>query len=306
MDRLVFPVATHNYFHAPLWLAQHYGLFAAQGLDVVTEYTDQGTDELTSMVSDGRAQIGTSTTERVIINREAGGNLVVIGGKVNRLPFSLIARPSIKSFEDLRGKTIGVSSLDNGTSTVITRLCESHGLHHPSDFTLRAVGPIEKRWEMLRSGEIDAGLQGVPLDLIAMDAGFTNLAAPSKIFAEYQFSSFVADARWAKANRDIVVRFMRAILQGFAMFYANRERTVPVVMLEAGISRDYAIRAWEIYSAARIFPPDGDVTMAGMRAMIELSATVRNLAKRLGTRLEDCIDRSYLIAARDTLPAFLV
>ena len=48
--------------------------------------------------------IALSVTENVILDRGAGGDLVVLGGNVNRLPFSFIARPPIASYADLRGR----------------------------------------------------------------------------------------------------------------------------------------------------------------------------------------------------------
>ena len=68
------------------------------------------------------------------------------------------------------------------------RLFEAHGLLHPRDYRLVAVGPILARWTMLQSGEIDAGLQGAPLNYIATDAGYTTLAEPRADFPDFQFS----------------------------------------------------------------------------------------------------------------------
>jgi ABC-type nitrate/sulfonate/bicarbonate transport system substrate-binding protein len=297
MDRLVFPMATHNYFHTPLWLAAHCGYFAELGLEIVFRHIPTGTDELAAAVKSGVGQISSSTIERVIIDRERGGRLIAIGGKVNRLPFSLIARPSIKNFSDLRGATIGVSSLSNGTSTLIVRLCETHGLRYPQDFVLRAVGPIEKRWELLRSGEIDAGLQGIPYNLIAIDSGFTQLAEPADLFSEYQFSCFIVDEDWARDHRDIIERFLLAILRALDKFHNDREIATSVAMQASGLTENYAQRAWELYTTAKIFPRDGDISVSGLKSVAELSAAVRDVEKRGKTQVKDCVDRSYLLAA---------
>jgi ABC-type nitrate/sulfonate/bicarbonate transport system substrate-binding protein len=63
------------------------------------------------------------------------------------LPFSLIGAKHIKSIEDLRGGTVGVSSLEAGSSSLILKIFEAHGLTYPGDYRLLACGPILARWE---------------------------------------------------------------------------------------------------------------------------------------------------------------
>jgi hypothetical protein len=42
--------------------------------------------------------------------------------------------------------------------SLVIKLLAARGLEYPRDYRMRAVGPIPARWEMLQSGEIDAGL----------------------------------------------------------------------------------------------------------------------------------------------------
>lgn len=174
MDTLTLAVTSRNYFNLPAWIALHTGLFAEEGLAVTIDHIE-AIDAVNEAVTTGRAQFAYGVTEHVILDAEAGGRQVILGGNVNRLPFSLIAAPEVRSFEDLRGRTIGVSSLRAGSSSLIMRLLGARGLHYPQDYTLVACGPILARWDKLRSGEIQAGLQGVPLNYIALDQGFTSL-----------------------------------------------------------------------------------------------------------------------------------
>ena len=297
MDRLVFPTATRNFWQTPFWLAFHFGLFAAEKLDVVFEFSDKGTDEPAKMLRSGNGKIAVTGMEQVILDRESGGHLITIAGNLTQLPFSLIAQPAIKKIGDLRGKTIGVSSLNTGTSAIIPKFLELHGLGS-GDYKLLKVGPIETRWKLLRSGEIDAGLQGAPLDLIAIDAGFTNLGSPSEAFPEFQFTSITADERWARDNRDIVIRFLRAMLRGIEMFYTDQEKVAVVVMREAEITKDYSDRTRDSYIASGILPRDGEPSIAGIQALIDTSASVRKVSGRIGARPEDYVELSYLREAR--------
>ena len=89
MKKLIFTAVSRNYFNLPIWIAQHQGMLAAEGLDVTIELYE-GVDEVTNRLRDGRAQIGYGITEHVVLDSESGGHLEIVGGNVNRLPFSLI------------------------------------------------------------------------------------------------------------------------------------------------------------------------------------------------------------------------
>ena len=300
MEKIVFAAVSRNYFNMPVWIAQDQRMFADEGLDVAIELYE-GVDEVTNRLTDGGAQLAYGITEHVVLDSEAGGFLEIIGGNVNRLPFSLIAGKSIRTFDDLRGKTIGVSSLDAGSSSLVMKLLAARGLEYPHDYKMRAVGPILARWDMLKSGEIDAGLQGAPLNYIAVDQGFTSLCEPRDEVPFFQFTSLNVDQRWAIANAATITKFMRAFVRAHQWFFANREGSASVAMRETGITREYALRAWDEYTADEIFPRDGDANTAAVQALIEISSRIRAVPHRVKASADGYINRSYLNAAREEL-----
>jgi ABC-type nitrate/sulfonate/bicarbonate transport system substrate-binding protein len=298
MPALTVGAVSRNYFNMPLWIAQHAGFFNQEGLSVTIELIE-GIDEVTRRLVDGRFHLALNVTENTILNSEQGGRLEIIAGNVNRLPFSFIARPHIRSYADLRGARIGVSSINAGSSSLIMRLLASHGLLHPRDYTLVPVGPILARWKMLLSGEIDAGLQGAPLNYVAVDAGFTDLGNPRTQFPDFQFTSLDADRDWAKRNETVVVRFLRAYTQAHHWFYENKGGATQIAQKEMSVDRHYAERAWADYVCDEIFPRDGRASVRGVQTLLTVSALIRDLAARSRTRAEQYINHSYLeIAAR--------
>ena len=70
MTKLTFTAVSRNYFNLPIWIAQHRGLFEAEGLDVAIELYE-GVDEVTNRLRDGRAQLGYGITEHVVLDSEA-------------------------------------------------------------------------------------------------------------------------------------------------------------------------------------------------------------------------------------------
>jgi ABC-type nitrate/sulfonate/bicarbonate transport system substrate-binding protein len=293
MRALKVGAVSRNYFNLPLWIAQHTGLFAREGLSVEIMLIE-AIDEVTRRLAAGELQLALDVTENAILNAEQGGRLEILGGNVNRLPFSFIARPHIRSWHDLRGARIGVSSISAGSSSLVMRLLAAHGLRYPEDYTLLAVGPILSRWKMLQSGEIDAGLQGAPLNYIALDSGFVDLGNPREQFPDFQFTSLDADAEWAKSNEQTAVAFLRAWLAAHCWFYENKAGATEIAMKETGVERRYAERAWDEYVRDEIFPRDGRASVAAVQALIEVSSLIRNLPGRSDSRAAQYINQAYV------------
>ncbi|MBV9784959.1 MAG: ABC transporter substrate-binding protein [Acidisphaera sp.] len=300
MHELTIGAVSRNYFNMPLWVAQHRGFFQTEGLSVRIELIE-GIDEVTQGLLSGDFQLILGVTEHVILDVERGGRSKIIGGNVNRLPFSLIARPHIRTYQDLRGARIGVSSIEAGSSSLIMRLLEREGLQNPEDYTLVAVGPILARWRMLQSGEIDAGLQGAPLNAIAVDAGFSDLGNPRDVFPDFQFTSLHVDGDWAGANEAVLRAFLRAFLRAHRFFFTDKAACTAIAVAETGVEPRYAERAWDEFTADAIFPRDARASAAAVQTLIEVSGLIRRLPNRLKASPADYIDHSWLEMAESDL-----
>ena len=300
MTPLHFTCVSRNYFNMPIWIAQHAGLFRDENLAVTIEPLE-GVDEVTDRLRSGHAQLVYGISEHVVLDHEAGGPQQIIGGNINRLPFSLISQKEIKTIEGLRGKTIGVSSLEAGSSSLIIELLKQNGLHYPADYRMEAVGPILARWDKLQSGAIDAGLQGAPLNYIAIDKGFNSLCEPREIIPDFQFTSLHVNQDWANRHQDILLRFMRAFIRAHRWFYSHRDGCRAIAMQETGIEAAYADRAWDDYTRDTIFPQDGDVSSKALQSLIEISGLIRALPNRSKTKADDYINRTFWRQAMDSL-----
>ena len=71
MTGLTFAAVSRNYFNLPVWIAQHAGLFAEEGLTVAIEL-HEGVDAVTERLRDGRVDLAYGITEHVVLDREAG------------------------------------------------------------------------------------------------------------------------------------------------------------------------------------------------------------------------------------------
>jgi hypothetical protein len=93
-----------------------------------------------------------------------------------------------------------------------------------------------------------------------------------------------------------MVRFMRAMLQTYRWLFNNKEAAVEFLSREMQLKPAHALKGWEFYTQNRLWPPDGDVTVEGMKY------NIRFYAEQTGAKgpLPDpakYVDRSYLLEA---------
>jgi ABC-type nitrate/sulfonate/bicarbonate transport system substrate-binding protein len=94
---------------------------------------------------------------------EKGVDLAMIaaGAKTTRM---IMGRKDIKSYEDLRGTTIGSSTLTSGTAFLLGRVLKAKGLEYPKDYSLVNVGGSGPALLALNSGNVAAAILAVPLN----------------------------------------------------------------------------------------------------------------------------------------------
>jgi NitT/TauT family transport system substrate-binding protein len=273
--KLKVGIVTPAFFYGPYWAARAKGWYADFGLDV--EILDLGgIDEVTAALKAGDIQVGVGSPEHVVHDVEQGGDLRMFGGNVNQLTHSLIVQPEIKRIEDLRGKVIGVSALNAGTSSLFMDLLARHGLS-PADYTVVAAGPVPPRHDMLLQRKIDAAMQTDPHNYMAEDAGLRNLGHVSGWISHFQFTSVNARQGWAADNAHAMLGFLRATLRGSRFMRDDAEGAIEVAAAHQLMDRKYLRRAWEDHIGGAV-PIDLHLDQRSIAKAVELMRRDRTSA----------------------------
>lgn len=277
------------FFYLPYWAAEQQGFFRESGLEVEIT-TFGGIDPVTAALQQGAIQVGIGSPEHVIHDVEAGGQLRMVGGNVNRLTHDLIAQPEIKRLEDLRGKTIGVSALSGGTSSLFIEILKGVGLH-PGDYTLVAAGVVPPRHGMLMRREIDAGMQTDPHNYIAVDAGLSNLGPVSQWIPYFQFTSVNIRLDWARQNSDMLIRFLAASIRGSQWLAANEDEAVSLAQERMDVEERYARRAWHDHVDGDTLPLDLHLNARSIETAVAMIRKDRTAAFSIA---EDATPEKYI------------
>ncbi|MBI2087984.1 MAG: ABC transporter substrate-binding protein [Deltaproteobacteria bacterium] len=290
--KLRVSAATKTLGYGPLWVASKMGFFARQGLDVELVVI-RGSDVNVQALAGGSIEVSGGAADAPIAAVERGLDLVIIGGVINGLTQSLMGGKSYKTYEDLRGATIGIISLTSGVGFALRWVLKNKGLEYPRDYRLLVVGGTPQTFVALASGQIAAGPLSLPLNYAAEEAGFNEIGRFIDVIPNYQLASLTVKRSWAEKNRAVLVRVMRAMAQTAQWLYQNKEAAVDFLASEMKLKREHARRGWEFYTEKRVWHPNADVNIEGLKNTIQIFWEVTQ-SKPPPPSPSKYVDQSYL------------
>jgi len=283
-------VVAPAYVNVPLWVAQERGFLEARGL-AATERILGTTHGTTEALRDGTVDIALTAPEGSIADAVAGGPLRVVAGLIDTPPLSMIAIPAHKSFGDLRGGRIGTSSLTEGTRHVAERMLAAHGLSYPADYDFALEGSHVERWKALQAGTIDAALQMIPYDAMAVDAGFTDLGPVTEEFALNAVCARISN------ERDMVSAFLQALAEAAQWFRNHPEESAAIAADRTSMDALYALGACQALAADGVLARDLRSSPAALAAVVgalRSSGLIPPDGSGEPDPLETAVDYSYL------------
>ena len=296
MDEITISMVAPAFPYFPVWIGQQGGFFSERGITCATEITGT-TDKVTGSIKDMTSQIGMVTPEGVIVDATRGGSLRLVAGNSNRPPLTLIGGMDIHRIEDLRGRTVGTSSLSEGTAIMVQKMLAAHDLHYPGDYEFALVGAHPQRWEALQAGTIDAGLQLVPYDYIAQDAGYPSLGAARQYIPHYAFTAIAVNLDWADPHRDVVVRALSAMREATRWTRHNIAQAAEMLQEPTHTDLGYARRALDEMFEDEVSPEDLRIRRDALDVVFESVHEAELVEPEVELSHARCVDDSFLDAA---------
>ena len=279
--------------YSPLWVATKKAFFDQQGLDVQLVLL-RGVPMTLQALAANSLHFGSGGPEPYIEASERGLDFIVTGGIINGIAQFLVAGKNYKTYEDLRGATFGTASLTGGTITALREALKLKGLEYPRDYKLLVIaGGSSANLAALQSGQIAATTVAVPLNYAAEESGLNVIGRLSEGIPHFQTNALVVRRSWAEKNRPVMVRFMKAMALTLRWMFENREAAVEFLSKEMQLKPIHALKGWEFYTQNRFWPPDGDVTLEGLKNNIRIYAEQTG-AKGPLPEVGKYIDQSYL------------
>jgi NitT/TauT family transport system substrate-binding protein len=216
------------------YVARDAGLYAAQGLKVEIVNMSGGSRGAAELQA-GRLDVMHVGLSSVIRVNRGGGELRSVGSLSNVIRFTFFSAPGVKTAADLKGGVIGVSTFGSESDSTVTLALARLGLTR-NDVTLKEYGGGMRRLEAVKSGEIKATPINEPIASLAREQGVNVLIdlVPEQI--PWVFSSIVVRRPDIAGRRDLLIRFLKATIEGNYLALSNARRAKEVLAQELKIT----------------------------------------------------------------------
>ena len=270
-----------NTFFA-IWMAEAAGLYEQNGLDFEI-IKMVGGSETGPALSSGKIQLMHIGMSSVVRANSAGFNVTTIGSLSNVIRSTLFAAPGIIGSEEIKGNKVGISSTgsESELSTVIA--LKKLGLSR-NDIEFQEIGV--ERLSHLKNGTVKATMLGEPLRSIALADGLKPVCDLLADRVPWLYSGLVVDKTYLKENRDTVLSFMRATIEGNYLAVKEHDRAKDIMAKALNITNaknlDITYNNFKTYT-----PLYAEPTIEGGKNII---ATVE--ARNKSKNIDDYIDQT--------------
>lgn len=217
-----------------MFMAQQEGLFKNNGLNVELIHIPSSSRAIQAILA-GEIAISFMDGANAAQANLKGANLALIAGATNRMVFSLMAKPEIKSVSDLKGKKIGITRVGSSTHTSALFALGQAGLK-PADYQILPLVEVPNIFTALAAGQIDAGVVSPPTNSRARKAGFKELVNLAKEGPDYVSVAVGTSRSYLGANEDIVRRVVRSYAQGVYIFKTNKAAALKMIQNQLRVS----------------------------------------------------------------------
>jgi NitT/TauT family transport system substrate-binding protein len=219
--RVGYPAPVGNFITLPL--AQKKGFFKEEGLDAEiirirppASYAALANGDIDYFTGIGGAAVQAATR---------GVPIRVVACFVPSLPFMLIARPEIKSVQELKGKTIMIGVAGSSPDLIARMMLKHFGLDPEKDMKLLPGGPSDARLVALKEGLVTATVVGPPFDYLGKKLGL-NILARSHELVSYPEGGLSAAIKRIKERPDEIKRVIKAGIRANRYIRTEREGTI--------------------------------------------------------------------------------
>ena len=215
----------------PWTVAHEAGFFKKYGLDDELVYIPSTTVAVTAIVAQDVA-VGNAAGSGVANAAVRGADVVSAGCVINVLAYELVVRDNIKSAEDLKGKSIGISRFGSVSDVAARELLKGLGLKAGEDVNILQVGGASERAAGFSRGVI-AGFPSPPgnVELIPGELPHRVLANMADLPKPYPlpFICAATTKNYIAKKRDVVKKVLMGLIEASHYFKTNKEGTQRIV-----------------------------------------------------------------------------
>jgi NitT/TauT family transport system substrate-binding protein len=265
----------------PVFIGLDRGFFTAEDIKVDLVYVPASAAVIQQLAAGSLDMTMSTGLVDPIRAIEQGAATAIARFEVQAPPYVMMAKSSIKSLEDLKGKVISVGGAKDITRLYADRMLAPHGLK-PGDYDFIYAGATTARAQALLGGAVDAALLLPPSNFQVQAAGFNDLGLTIEYAPELAFSGTVVNKTWAGRNQDVLRRVLAAQSKSIAYFYddGNRAEVVRILLAVSGLKIEDVEKAYDFFRKNNFFDRTGKISRSKMNALLDAMVSLGDLQAR--------------------------
>lgn len=221
-----------NGFHVPTYIAMDHGFFKKEGLDAHwVQLTGSGLVKAGLTGAADFVPIPSGGAQAALL----GAKIIYVVGESLKSQWEIVTPQSIKTVEDLKGKTVGYgqeggANYDEGAATL------SRFFHMDPGRDYKVISFQSETGEVaaLINGDVQGVLVSVPHAAVAVAAGYKVLLRTGDYLPRVGGTIWTMRSYYDK-NENTVKHFIRAIAEAVMYFRTNKEGSIPTLQKYLGI-----------------------------------------------------------------------
>ena len=226
----------------PLVVAQDFGFFAAEGLDVRTVLITGGPTAMAALVGGG---VDYTLVAGVAAVRAIGQGapMIIISGMQPYMDYTLMGAKGFTSVNDLKGKVVGVTGPGGIAEFAAVEGLAKKGLVRDRDYKiLYGVGNSPSRAQALETGKIQASPFSFLERLALEKKGFPTLFDIGSVIPGFPFVVIATGKQKLETDPEGIVVTLRAINRGLDFLKKNPDRVAESVIKKNKFGDPTAVR----------------------------------------------------------------
>jgi NitT/TauT family transport system substrate-binding protein len=256
--------------HWPIYIGLAKGYYAAADIKPELVFI-QSSANLVQQLTAGSLDLALSTGLADPIRAiDKGSPIAIARFEIQAPPYSLLAKPAIKKWADLKGKTISIGGPKDITRIYLERMAIPNGVN-PGDYDTVFAGATSARFSALTGGAVDAAILLPPFNFFAESAGFTNLGNTVDYAKELPFAGAVVGRAWASAHKATLDKILKIHNMSLAWFSdpKNRDEAIKMMTVESKLKEDVVAKSYDFFLKNQFFDVTGKVSRSKMGALLK-------------------------------------
>lgn len=240
-------------YQLPIWVNKEIGISRKYGIELEPLLISGGALNMQALLA-GSVQMSQNSASSAIQAALRGAPVVLAAALENRMPLQIIARPEIKTPQQLIGKKIGILRYGGSNDTGVQWALRRWKIE-PRQVAILQSGATNARMTALTLGQIDATILSYPEIHLARKLGI-NVLADIGEFNAYPNTSLLFTRSLIEKQRPLAKNLLRSQVEAIHYVRTNRDGSIKILKKYLRIDDAEAIAAtYDFFARRTELPP---------------------------------------------------